>query len=170
MLHEDQFFGKANLGIDLEVGRHRYLIKRIVVLYPKQELMKEDIHFPEVTDVKVAVGKRIDEKGESEDYVYLINNKPTDLNNLMVVSNASEKEDGTGRKTSTLRHFIEHLDKHSSARVERIDPQVFGFYNTFWVSFYIGRELFDRKFILAPFSEWELEEIDELEMKGKIAD
>ncbi|MEQ9262094.1 MAG: hypothetical protein RLP14_02925 [Owenweeksia sp.] len=131
--------------------------------------MKKDIHFPEVTDVKVAVGKRVDEKGESDFYVYIINNKPTDIENIMVVSNASEHEDGSGRKTSTLRHFMEHLDKQSSTRVERIDPKVFGFHNTFWVSFYIGRELFDYKFRIAPFSEWELEEVPELDMQGKTA-
>lgn len=130
--------------------------------------MKKDINFPKVTDVKMAVGKTIDEKGESDWYVYVINNKPTDLNNLMVVSNANENEDGTGRETSTLRHFIEGLEASSFAKVERIDPAVFSFYNSFWLSFYIGRELFDQKFTIAPFSEWELDEIPELEMQGKI--
>ena len=32
--------------------------------------MKKDINFPKVTDVKIAVGKTIDEKGESDWYVY----------------------------------------------------------------------------------------------------
>lgn len=31
---------------------------------------------PRVVDVKVAIGKSIDEKGESDFYVYVINNKP----------------------------------------------------------------------------------------------
>jgi hypothetical protein len=131
--------------------------------------MKKDINFPKVTDVKIAVGKTIDEKGESDWYVYMINNKPTDLNNVMVVSNARENEDGSGRKTSTLRHFMEGLQANSFAKVERIDPGVFSFYNEFWVSFYIGRELFDHKFVLQPFSEWELEHIEELDMKGQLA-
>jgi hypothetical protein len=87
----------------------------------------------------------------------------------MVVSNARENEDGSGRKTSTLRHFMEGLQANSFAKVERIDPGVFSFYNEFWVSFYIGRELFDHKFVLQPFSEWELEHIEELDMKGQLA-
>ncbi len=128
--------------------------------------MRKDIHIPRVTDVKVAIAKTIDEKGESDWYVYLINNKPTDLNNLMIVSSAHENEDGGGRQTSKLRHFVEELKANSFARVERIDPAVFDFYNNFWVSFYIGRELFDKKFQLEPFKEWELEQIDELEMDG----
>ena len=132
--------------------------------------MKKDINFPAVTDVKIAVGKTIDEKGESDWYVYVINNKPTALNNVMIVSNASEEQDGGGRKTSTLRHLIQDLDANTFAKVERIDPAVFGFYNQFWVSFYIGRELFDKKFTIEPFSEWEIEDIEELGMQGKIAE
>lgn len=131
--------------------------------------MKKDINFPAVTDIKIAIGKTIDEKGESDWYVYLINNKPTALNNVMIVSNASEEQDGGGRKTSTLRHLIEDLEANTFAKVERIDPAVFGFYNQFWVSFYIGRELFDKKFTIEPFLEWEIEEIEELDMQGKVA-
>lgn len=132
--------------------------------------MKKDINFPAVSGVKVAVGKTIDEKGESDFYVYIINTKPTSLNNIMLVSNAEEFEDGSGRKTSTLRHFVGDMEAGSFAKVERIDPAVFGFYNQFWLSYYIGRELFDKKFILPPFSEWELEEIEELDMQGKHAE
>lgn len=129
--------------------------------------MKEDIPFPKVTDVKIAIAKEINEKGESDWYVYLINNKPTRLLNLMVVSSATENEDGTGRQTSRLRHFVEELEAGSFAKVERIDPAVFGFYNQFWVSFYIGRQIFDKKFTVDPFQEWEVEEIEELEMEGR---
>ncbi len=125
---------------------------------------------PRVTDVKIAVGKSIDEKGESDWYVYIINNKPADIDNVMVVSNASENEDGSGKKTSTLRHFIEQVSAGSFAKVERIDPAVFGFYNEFWVSFYIGRQVFDKKFRIEPFQEWDLEEIEELEMEGKVSE
>lgn len=132
--------------------------------------MKKDINIPKVTDVKVAIGKTIDEKGESDWYVYIINNKPVELDNVMVVSNADENEDGTGRKTSTLRHLIEKLPASSSAKIERIDPAVFNFYNTFWVSFYIGREIFDKKFKIQPFQEWELDTVAELGMEGKLAE
>lgn len=132
--------------------------------------MKKDINFPAVTDVKIAIGKTIDENGESDWYVYIINNKPTALDNVMIVSNASEEQGGGGRKTSTLRHSIEGLEANSFAKVERIDPAVFGFNNQFWVSFRNEKELFDKKFTIAPFSEFEIADIEELEMQGKIAD
>ena len=101
--------------------------------------------------------------------MYLINNKPVALNTLLVVSEASEHEDGSGRKTSKLRHFIEDLGASQFTRVERIDHAVFKFYNKFWVSFYIGREVFDKQFTIEPFQEWELDDVEELEMEGKEA-
>lgn len=131
--------------------------------------MKEDIQMPKVTDVKVALGKTIEETGESDWYVYVINNKPADIDNVMVVSNANENEDGSGRKTSTLRHLIENVPAGTHAKIERIDPAIFTFHNTFWVSFYIGRQIFDKKFKISPFQEWELEEIEDLQMKGRYA-
>lgn len=87
----------------------------------------------------------------------------------MVAHSATENEDGSGLKTSQLRHFIEEVGAGEYAKVERIDPAVFGFYNRYWVSFYIGRELFDKKFFIEPFSEWELDEVKELGMAGKEA-
>lgn len=131
--------------------------------------MKEDIFFPKVTDVKVAIAKEVNEKGESDWYAYVLNNKPAKLENLMVVSSATENEDGSGRETSKLRHFVEELEAGSFAKIERVDPAVFGFYNQFWVSFYIGRQVFDKKFTVEPFQEWEVEEVAELDMQGKVA-
>jgi len=131
--------------------------------------MIKDIPFPKINDVKIAVGKEINEKGESDWYVFVINNKPITLSNLLVVSDATEKEDGSGRKTSTLRHFIEEVEVGKFSKIERIDPAVFGFYNRFWLSFYIGRELFDKKFVLHPFNEFDLQQIPELEMEGREA-
>jgi hypothetical protein len=128
--------------------------------------MKKDIPFTRVSDVKVAIAKTIDEKGESDWYAYVINNKPVDIDNLLVNSSAVEHADGSGRKTSQLRHFIEHLKQGTYAKVERVDPAVFGFYNRYWVSFYIGREVFDKKFVLPPFHEWETVYIEELDMDG----
>ncbi len=132
--------------------------------------MKKDISFNTVIDVKVAIAKTIDEKGESDWYAYVINNKNVAIDNVMVSSSAVEHKDGSGRKTSQLRHFIEKIDVGSFAKIERVDPGVFGFYNRFWVSFYIGRQVFDKKFTLEPFNEWEISEIEELRMDGQASE
>ncbi|MBC7653932.1 MAG: hypothetical protein H7098_05585, partial [Oligoflexus sp.] len=40
----------------------------------------------------------------------------------------------------------------SFTKVEAIDEQVFGLNNEYWVSYYIGGEIFDKKFIFLPES------------------
>ena len=130
--------------------------------------MKKDIDFPEVTGVKIAIAKSVNELGESNWGVYIINSNLIELENVMIVSKGYEDR-ADGRKTSTLRHMIERLGASSYAKVESIDPAVFSFHNEFWVSYYIINQLFDKKFLVQPFSEYELTDISELEMQGVLA-
>lgn len=125
---------------------------------------------PEVTGIKVCVAKSTNALGESEWHVYLINRNLIELTNVMIVSTGYEDKDKKGRKTSTLRHMIEKVEQQSYAKIEPISPEVFSFYNEFWVSYYILDELFDKKFLLEPFTEFDLDDIQELELSGKTAD
>ena len=124
---------------------------------------------PEVTGVKLFIGKSTTSLGESQWDVYLINNNLIELTNVMVVSKGYESKDPDARKTSTLRHMIERVDEQSVAKIESINPNVFSFYNEFWVSYFILNELFDKKFIVAPFQEFDLDQINELTIPGKLA-
>ncbi|MFA6278138.1 MAG: hypothetical protein WC622_15420, partial [Pedobacter sp.] len=54
--------------------------------------------------------------------------------------------------TSLLRHFIGDLTANSFAGVEAIDPAVFGLTNEYWLSYYIGKEIYDKKFVFLPES------------------
>ena len=131
--------------------------------------MKKDIDFPEVAGVKIAIAKSVNELGESEWGVYIINNNLIELENVMIVSKGYEDQ-ADGRKTSTLRHMIEKLAAGSMAKVESIDPSVFSFNNEFWVSYFIINQMFDKKFLVKPFKEFELTDIAELGMPGVLAD
>jgi hypothetical protein len=51
-----------------------------------------------------------------------------------------------------MRHFLGRLGPKSWARIERIVEDVFGLNNQYWLSFYIGRELHDKKYIFLPES------------------
>ena len=124
---------------------------------------------PEVTGVKLFIGKSTTSLGESQWDVYLINNNLIELTNVMVVSKGYESKDPDARKTSTLRHMIERVDEQSVAKIESINPNVFSFYNEFWVSYFSLNELFDKKFIVAPFQEFDLDQINELTIPGKLA-
>ncbi|KOF03900.1 hypothetical protein [Roseivirga seohaensis] len=131
--------------------------------------MKKDISFPEVTGVKIAIAKSTNNLGESEWHAYIINKNLIELNDVLVVSKGQEKPNGTGRNTSTLRHILETIEAQSTAPFEMISPEVFSFQNEFWISYYIVGELFDKKFIIAPFNEFELQDIEELGLKGVYA-
>ena len=124
---------------------------------------------PEVVGVKVCIAKGTNALGEGEWHVYLVNKNLIELTNVMVVSKGYESQDKNARKTSTLRHMIEKVEEQSIAKIEAISPEVFSFYNEFWVSYYILNELFDKKFVIAPFQEFDLEYITELDLSGKVA-
>jgi hypothetical protein len=112
--------------------------------------MKKDIVFPEVEGVYMTVVK---EKGEEDNgemvwNVYLINNNPKELNNVLVSSKGYNHElKGEKNTSSVLRHFFELVPAKASQKVEPIIEQVFGLHNEFMVSYYLDKVLYDKKYI-----------------------
>lgn len=130
--------------------------------------MLKDLKFDPVTEVKVAIAKTPETTGENTYYLYLINKKEVALKNVLVMTEAEEEEQGGGRKTSKLRHFFEQVEAFDSIKVETVDPSVLGFYNRVWLSFYIDQQVYDRRYIIEPFKEWDIETIEELDLKGRL--
>jgi hypothetical protein len=130
--------------------------------------MIKDINIPEVKNVTLAIARKA-AIGESPEWkVFLINNNNFPIENTLVASKGYGEKDGEQQKTSTLRHFLETVPAHAAALVEPIDPAVFHLTNEYWVSYYIGREIFDKRFIFVPdaICEENLSFIKELEMEG----
>jgi hypothetical protein len=130
--------------------------------------MIKDIDVPEVKNVTLAVARSI-APGESADWkVFIINNNDFPIENTLVASTGYGEKDGLKQKTSTLRHFLETVPAKGTALIEPIDPAVFHLNNEYWVSYYIGRQIFDKKFLFVPdtICENNLTFIKELEMEG----
>ncbi|MFZ6014657.1 MAG: hypothetical protein ACOYXT_30230 [Bacteroidota bacterium] len=130
--------------------------------------MMKDIQIPEVKNVTLAIA-RCKNEGESVEWkVYLINNNDHPIENTLVASKGYGEKDGEKQQTSTLRHFLETVPAHSSALVEPIDPAVFHLNNEYWVSYYIGTQIFDKRFVFVPdaIHEDHISFIKELEMEG----
>lgn len=130
--------------------------------------MIKDIEIPEVKNVTLAVtrNKLI---GEGDEWkVFLINSNDFSIENTLVASKGYGERDGEKQKTSILRHYLETVPAHSVALVEPIDPKVFHLNNEYWVSYYIGRKIFDKRFVFVPDSicEENLTFIKELDMEG----
>jgi hypothetical protein len=130
--------------------------------------MIKDIPLPTVQNVTVAVVREKDNLKQDAWKVYLINSNDVPIENTLVASTGYGERDGTDQKTSTLRHFLQTVEANSTALVEPIDASVFHLNNEYWVSYYIGRELFDKRFVFLPDSicEANLTFIRELDKEG----
>ena len=109
--------------------------------------MKKDIQMAAVTDVGVAA---VHEEGDWK--VYLINFKKEKLKNVIVSSSGYGSEINPGVKTSSLRFFFDEVGPSDFVIVETIMENLFELNNEYWVSFYIGDEIYDKRFIFVPGS------------------
>jgi hypothetical protein len=130
--------------------------------------MKKDIDFDPVEGVSIAIATSENELGQAVWNVYLINNNPDYLDNVLVTSKGYGSYQDEEVKTSTLRHMFEQIEPKSFVKIEPIDPAIFHIYNEYWVSYYIGRKIYDKKFIFVPESivESNLIDISILNMRG----
>lgn len=114
--------------------------------------MKKDIEHPEVEDIAVAVVKQTNDLGEENWYAYFLNLKNVTVQNVLVTSRGYGVLDNEEIKTSTLRHFLEDVPPMTAMKIELIMDNVFGLSNEYWVSFYIGKTIYDKKYIFLPES------------------
>ncbi len=130
--------------------------------------MKKDIEIPEVKNVTIAVVREKNLLNPDEWRVHLINNNPYPLENTLVASKGYGEKEGEQQRTSTLRHFLETIPPNSAALVEPIDSNLFHLNNEYWVSYYVGNKIYDRKYVFVPdtICEANLTFIKELEMEG----
>ena len=112
--------------------------------------MKKDIEIPKVVGVEVAVAK--DEDSDTGWRVYLINKNDFALANVLVASKGYGQLEGESRKTSTLRHMIGEIGPENYAAIEPIDPKLFVLANEYWVSYYVGNQIYDKKFVFVAGS------------------
>jgi len=114
--------------------------------------MKKDLPANIVEDVAMAV-VLIDETPEVKNWtVYLVNLKDEPITNVLISSKGYGEKEGNPVKTSVLRHFLGDMPAQSFKGVEAIATEVFGLTNEYWLSYYIGGTIYDKKFIFLPES------------------
>lgn len=114
--------------------------------------MKKDLPENNVKDIAIAVALESESVESKVWYVYLINLKNEPIENVLITSKGYGEKDGEQVKTSTLRHMIPVVDSKAYKLIEPIDEQTFGLNNEYWLSYYIGKDIFDKKFIFLPES------------------
>ena len=119
--------------------------------------MKKDISFDPIEGVSVAIVPALDQALSPEGLplwqVYLLNQNDFPLQNVIVNAHGyGQQADGEKVRTSTLRYIFEEVPPRSAIPVEPLDPALFHLNNQYWVSYYLGPRIFDKKFIFVPDS------------------
>jgi hypothetical protein len=114
--------------------------------------MIKDLHPNVVKDIAVAVALESETVESKIWYVYLINLKDVPLETVLITSKGYGEKDGEQVKTSVLRHAFPVIPPKSYKLIEPIDEATFGLNNEYWLSYYIGKDIFDKKFIFLPES------------------
>tara|TARA_R110002050_G_scaffold129000_1_gene250429 strand:+ start:25764 stop:26171 length:408 start_codon:yes stop_codon:yes gene_type:complete len=133
--------------------------------------MKKDIHIPEVKNVHVAAVKESHPDKTVGWNVYIVNNKNEMIDGVMVSSKGySDHPNGAQIKTSVMRHVIGNVPAKTAAKIEPISEEVFGINNEFWVTFFEGNKLMEKKFIFGAhtISEALQEDVPVMNVKGVV--
>lgn len=129
--------------------------------------MKKDIEIPEVKDVHVAA---IPEKDEPDVWnIYIINNQLEMIEGVMVTSKGYDDQvNGAKTTTSVLRHVLGDIPAKTAAKIEPITPEVFHLNNEYWITFFSGNKLMEKKFIFGShvIDEALLEDVPVINKKG----
>lgn len=111
--------------------------------------MKEDILIPKVEGVITsAVPMEGNEEGHWE--VYLVNQNDFDLEGVLVNSKGYGSVGGEEKATSVLRHFLDVVPANSAKLIEPMTAEMRGLTNEFWLSYFAGGKMYDKKYVYLP--------------------
>ncbi|MCB9034433.1 MAG: hypothetical protein H6553_11385 [Chitinophagales bacterium] len=113
--------------------------------------MLKDINFNTVTDLGMAIVEEND-NGQPIWSAYIINFGETAKEKMLITSEGYKVEKDKHLQTSTLRWFMGDVAPNSFAKIEEIPSELHHLNNEFMVSFYIGTQIYDRKFIFVEGS------------------
>lgn len=114
--------------------------------------MKKDIVIKDATDIAIAIVPDTKEDGETDWTVYFFNFKETKIESVLINASAAGVVDGEEKHTATVRFFIEKLEPLSYKKIEAILPEALRLNNRYWVSYYEGNEIFEKKYLIAADS------------------
>lgn len=101
----------------------------------------------EVRDVAIAIVPELNAEGENEWIVYFINMKNYALDAVLINAEGKGIIDGEERRTAVMRFFIDKAEPCSAKKLEILMPEAFVLNNQYWVSFYEGPNICDKKFV-----------------------
>lgn len=140
--------------------------KRFKISIPNKKIQSANCHYPlsnfykfaamlkdiiseEVKDIGIAVVKESEAVNDWK--VYFINLSDHRLENVIINSSGfGVNEDSQSISTATFRHYMESVKPRCAISFEIIMEEIFHLSNRFWVSFYIGKKIYERKYEFVP--------------------
>jgi hypothetical protein len=124
--------------------------------------MKKDFQIEEVSGVYIAFLPNRDNWS-----VYIINNRQEPLETVIVNASGEGKLNGKDKQTATLRFLLNDVPVKSVKPFELLMPDSLKLSHRYWVSYYIGNQIFDKKFIYTPeLQEDDLQDLPVFESPG----
>lgn len=105
---------------------------------------------PESVGVAVAIVPDMPGNQPGEWSVYLLNVNDFPIYGILITSKGYGILNNEKKVTSVIRRFFEDLPAHSYLKIEPIMEDIFGLTNEYWVSYYVDRQVFDKRFIFLP--------------------
>lgn len=130
--------------------------------------MRKDIEIPIAKEVYVAIVQEWNKEFLAKDYnAYIINNRDTVIETVLVVSKGYNKE----VKTSTMRHGIGNMQPKSFTKIELLTDDVLQLDNEFYVTFFADNKLYEKKFFFPKnsVSEKNTVQLPVMEVEGVLA-
>lgn len=127
--------------------------------------MKKDIEIPIVKDVYVAIVREWNKEFLNKDWnAYIINNRPTPIEMVLIVSKGFDSD----VKTSTLRYAFGNIPAKGFEKIEMVQEEVLRLTNEFFVTYYADNKLYEKRFLFEKnsVSEQNTVHIPILEMDG----
>lgn len=109
--------------------------------------MIKDIPELKVENIAIAIIREKNELDETVWNSYLINLKDEKIEGVLVTSTGYGELNDEKVKTSTLRHFLDEVEPHSYVKIEPIIEEVFGINNEYWLSFYLNKTMYDKRYV-----------------------
>jgi hypothetical protein len=109
--------------------------------------MIKDIPELKVDNIAIAIVKEKNELDETVWNSYLLNLKDEKIEGVLVTSTGYGELNEEKVKTSTLRHFLDEVEPKSFVKIEPIIEEVFGINNEYWLSFYLNKTMYDKRYV-----------------------
>jgi hypothetical protein len=106
--------------------------------------LKKDIEIPESKGIYLAAVREKNEEFQSMEWnAYLINDRETSIEMVLIVTKGFDKAEST----STMRHSIKMLPARSFAKIEFLQDEVLRLNNQFSVTYFADNKMYEKTFL-----------------------